>query len=81
VTGPHRGKQGARGSGHLLTWDRKRTAERRNGLGKPTLTGRPDWLVFGEVQQWRAKTAEDMGDQRRPFRLFLRAFAGLLPWS
>jgi hypothetical protein len=43
---------------------------------KPTLTVRPDSLVFGEVQQWRAKTAENKGDRRGPFRLFLWAFAG-----
>jgi hypothetical protein len=37
-------------------------------------TGRPHWLVFGEGQQWRAKTAENTGDWGRSFRPFLRAF-------
>jgi hypothetical protein len=38
----------------------------------------PRLLVFGESQQWRAKTAENMGDRGWSFRLFLRAFASLL---
>lgn len=39
-----------------------------SSVSKPTLTVRSDWLVFGEGWQWRAKTAENTGNRRRPFR-------------
>jgi hypothetical protein len=46
-----------------------------NCIGKPTLTVRPDWLVSGESQQWRAKTAENMGIGVGRFACF--CFCGL----
>jgi hypothetical protein len=35
-----------------------------------SLTVRPDWLVFCEVEQTRAKASENMEDRRESFRQF-----------